>query len=490
MNTLDFSSPSPNTQANQLSNMPEMSVSEVSAALKRTVENAFDRVRVRGEISGLKRAASGHMYLSLKDADAVMDGVIWRGKAAQISFRPEDGLEVIATGKLTTYPGRSKYQIVIETLEPAGIGALMALLEQRKKALGAEGLFATERKRALPFMPRTIGVVTSPTGAVIRDILHRLSDRCPSHVVVWPVLVQGDGAAAQIAGAIEGFNALTPSDSLPKPDVLIVARGGGSLEDLWAFNEENVVRAAANSAIPLVSAVGHETDTTLIDYASDKRAPTPTAAAEFCVPVLSDILYTIQDFDRRLTGSSARLFADKRTKLEGLSRGLRGPAEVLALKSQRFDDIADRLHRTPQTALDRSQAHLDRAAAGLRPRTLTADLTARNQTLQQMASTLESALLETLTEAHHSLAIQGRVLESVGYTSVLRRGYAVIRTESGQPITKAADLEQGASYTAEFSDGRRLIALQDDSETLKPSKKPRSPLSQKPTDPSKQGNLF
>ena len=281
--------PDPTTDSSGLLAQPKagdnalpFTVSELSGALKRTVEGAFGHVRVRGEISGWKRHASGHCYMTLKDADACMDAVLWRGQAASLAFRPEDGAEVIASGKLTTYPGRSKYQLVVDRLELAGEGALMALLDKRRRALAAEGLFDAERKRPLPFLPRTIGIVTSPTGAVIRDILHRLADRCPTRVIVWPVPVQGEGAAAKVAAAIEGFGALTGAD---RPDLLIVARGGGSIEDLWAFNEEEVVRAAASSPIPLISAVGHETDTTLIDHAADRRAPTPTAAAEMAVPV-------------------------------------------------------------------------------------------------------------------------------------------------------------------------------------------------------------
>ena len=268
-----------------LANTPEYSVSDLARALKRTVETEYGHVRVRGELGRVTIPKSGHMYLDLKDAEAVIDGVMWKGVVAGLSFRPEEGLEVICEGRLSTFPGRSKYQIIIERMEPAGAGALMALLEERKRKLAGEGLFAPERKRAIPYLPRVVGVVTSPTGAVIRDILHRLDDRFPVHVLIWPVLVQGEGAAAQIAAGIEGFNALEPGGPVPRPDVLIVARGGGSVEDLWAFNEEIVVRAAAGSEIPLISAVGHETDTTLIDFASDRRAPTPTGAAEIAVPV-------------------------------------------------------------------------------------------------------------------------------------------------------------------------------------------------------------
>lgn len=500
------------------SNLPELSVSDLSQALKRTVEQAFDHVRLRGEISGFKRAASGHMYMALKDTDAVIDGVMWRGRAGSLNFQPEDGVEVIATGKLTTYPGRSKYQIVIDHMEPAGAGALMALLEKRKAALAAEGLFQSDRKRALPFLPKTIGVVTSPTGAVIRDILHRLSDRCPTHVLVWPVLVQGDGAAAQVAQAIEGFNAIPKGGNTPRPDVLIVARGGGSLEDLWAFNEEIVVRAAANSAIPLVSAVGHETDTTLIDYASDKRAPTPTAAAEFCVPVLSDLFYTIEDFNRRLIGATNRQMAHHRTHLEGLARGLRGPADILALKTQRLDDMSERLSRAPQAKLDRARSKVMELSASLKPRLLQTDLRhkqdrlgtfqtrltrlapslmePRAQALASVTETLDAAVLDSLTDAHHALTIQSRVLESVGYTSVLKRGYTVVRDAAGQPVTQAADLTDGTTYGIEFGDGTRSVTagLSDTSAvspTAEQNSRTKHALASK-TSPSKtsQGSLF
>lgn len=296
---------------NPTGNVAEFTVTELSQALKRTVEENFSWVRVRGEVSGFKRAASGHLYMTLKDENAVLDAVCWKGVAARLGIAPEDGLEIIATGKLTTYPGRSKYQIVIDSMELAGEGALLKLLEDRRKKLAAEGLFDESRKRPLPFLPEVIGVVTSPTGAVIRDILHRLRDRFPRHVLVWPVLVQGKGAAEQVAAAIKGFNAIRSGGAVPRPDLLIVARGGGSLEDLWAFNEEIVVRAAAASEIPMISAVGHETDTTLIDFASDRRAPTPTAAAEIAVPVRAELQADILNFERRMVGASARMLEGK-----------------------------------------------------------------------------------------------------------------------------------------------------------------------------------
>ena len=317
-------------------NSPPLSVSELSGALKRTIETAFGEVRVRGEISGFKRHASGHCYFTLKDENACIDAVIWRGSAGALAFRPEDGAEVIATGKLTIYQGRSKYQIVVERMELAGEGALLALLERRRKALAGEGLFAPERKRKLPFLPGVIGVVTSPTGAVIRDILHRLEDRCPTHVILWPVPVQGEGAAAKIAEAIRGFASFEP-----KPDLLIVARGGGSIEDLWAFNEEEVVRAAADSPIPLISAVGHETDTTLIDFAADLRAPTPTAAAELAVPVRADLLAQLSELAHRAQNCLARRAERSRERFDLTVCRWPEPTALFAPMLQRWTSLAN-----------------------------------------------------------------------------------------------------------------------------------------------------
>ncbi|MBM3558078.1 MAG: exodeoxyribonuclease VII large subunit, partial [Alphaproteobacteria bacterium] len=359
-----MASPAPDKTAP--GNRPEFTVSELAQALRRTVEDAFGFVRLRGEISGFKRHTSGHLYFSLKDAEAVIDAVMWRGVAGRLAFKPEDGLEVVASGKITTYPGRSKYQIVVETLEPAGAGALMALLEARRKVLAAEGLFDAARKRPLPFLPSVIGVITSPTGAVIRDILHRLRDRFPTRVLLWPVAVQGEKAAGEIAAAIAGFNALAKGGAVPRPDLLIVARGGGSIEDLWAFNEEVVVRAAAASAIPLISAVGHETDTTLIDHAADRRAPTPTAAAEMAVPVRAELLAQIAECDHRLGAAFRRRLAEWTARLDGLARGLRSPAQIVDLKTQRLDDLADRLDRGLREGLRRRGDRLAAIAGGLR----------------------------------------------------------------------------------------------------------------------------
>src|SRR6266704_2770693 len=347
--------------AEALINAPEFTVSELSSALKRTVEDAYGHVRVRGEISGFRGAhASGHCYFALKDESAKIEAVIWKGVHGRMRFRPQEGLEVIATGKLKTYPGSSKYQIVIEALEPAGIGALMALMEERKRKLSAEGLFDEARKQLLPWLPEVIGVVTSPTGAVIRDILHRLQDRFPRRVLVWPVRVQGEGSAEQIAAAIRGFNALPEGGKIPRPDLLIVARGGGSLEDLWSFNEEIVVRAAADSMIPLISAVGHETDITLIDFAADKRAPTPTAAAEMAVPVRSELLVEVAGLARRTMAGWLRGQEDRRTELRAAARALPAASELLAIPRQRLDSAGSAL---PRGLKANTHAHFRRFAA-------------------------------------------------------------------------------------------------------------------------------
>src|SRR6185312_5789001 len=344
------------------SNLPELSVSELSQALKRNIEQNFSYVRVRGEISGLKRHSSGHVYLTLKDEDANLDGVIWRGTVGRIQLQPADGMEVVCTGRLTTYPSRSRYQLVIESVELAGVGALLKLLEDRRKKLAAEGLFDEARKKKLPYLPDVIGVVTSPTGAVIRDILHRLADRFPRHVLLWPVAVQGEGAAAQVAAAIDGFNRLAAGGAAPRPDLLIVARGGGRLEDLMAFNEEIVVRAAARSAIPLISAVGHETDTTLIDHASDRRAPTPTAAAEMAVPVRLELIAALAGKAARLTSGLSRLFAERRLQLGGLARGLPDPQDLLGAAAQRLDDRTERLRLAIAGRFGAARQRLDLAA--------------------------------------------------------------------------------------------------------------------------------
>ncbi|MBC7504190.1 MAG: exodeoxyribonuclease VII large subunit, partial [Sandarakinorhabdus sp.] len=353
-------------------NTPEYSVSEIAGALKRTVETAFGQVRVRGELSGFRRHVSGHWYGAMKDERAVIDLVMFKGAAATLSFRPEDGLEVIVTGKLTTFPGRSKYQIVVERMEPAGVGALLAQIEARRLKLAAEGLFDVARKRPLPFIPNVIGVVTSPTGAVIRDILHRLADRFPRHVLVWPVAVQGEASAAQVAAAVRGFNAIAATGAVARPDLIIVARGGGSIEDLAAFNEEIVVRAVAESRIPVISAVGHETDTTLVDFAADWRAPTPTAAAERAVPVRAELAAAVAMASARLDRAMARLIDQRRERAAATARRLPPPRALLALPIQRADELFDRLPRGLRTTAAHWRTRATSAGAALRPAMLTA----------------------------------------------------------------------------------------------------------------------
>jgi len=439
-------------------NLPVRSVSEMSQAIKRSLEGSFEFVRVRGEVSGFKRAASGHLYFSLKDARAVLDAVCWRGTAGRLGIAPEDGMEVIASGRITAYPGRSRYQIVIERLELAGEGALLKLLEERKRKLAAEGLFAEDRKRALPYLPEVIGVVTSPTGAVIRDILHRLADRFPRHVLVWPVLVQGEGAAEQIAAAIRGFNGLPAGGETPRPDLLIVARGGGSLEDLWAFNEEVVVRAAAESEIPLVSGVGHETDTTLIDFAADLRAPTPTAAAEFAVPVRRELLDQVLDAARRMGAASQRLMVERRVELEGQARGLPDPWRLIEEISQRLDDRAERLVNAAANLMARRRGLVAELAAALpHPRQ---QLTLARERLAAPAARL-AVLLEkppVLSDAGSALTALARVLESVSYENVLKRGFAVVHGPEGL-IARAAQITPGLALDIEFANRQHAPAI-------------------------------
>lgn len=400
----------------------------------------------------MKRAASGHLYCALKDEGAVIDGVMWKGTAQRLAFRPEDGLEVIATGKLTTYPGRSKYQIVIDSLELAGEGALLALLEKTRARLAAEGLFAAERKRALPFLPRVIGVVTSPTGAVIRDILHRLADRFPSHVVVWPVLVQGQGAAEQVAAAVRGFSALAPGGPVPRPDVVIVARGGGSIEDLWSFNEEAVVRAIAECTIPVISAVGHETDTTLADFAADRRAPTPTAAAEMAVPVRADIAFTLTDLAARQRRAVYRGHELGRERLAARARLLPRPENLLQPQAQRLDDLAERLRRALGDRSAKGRERLAGVAARLSPSLLTRSASEAQRRLER--ARLSPALIERpLRSGTDRLAALARVMSQLHPEKPLARGYAIVRGAGGKAMTSRAEAAAEAALTLQFRDG-------------------------------------
>jgi len=409
-----------------------LSIGELSQKLKRMVEGEFGHARLRGEISGYKRAASGHVYLALKDADAVIDGVMWRGAADRLPFRPQDGVEVVATGKLTIYPGRSKYQIVIDRMELAGEGALMALFEKLKAQLAGEGLFDVSRKQPLPFAPKVIGVVTSPTGAVIRDILHRLADRFPTRVLVWPVKVQGDGAAAEVAAAVRGFDAMPPDGPVPRPDLVIVARGGGSIEDLWAFNEEPVVRAVAACRIPIISAVGHETDTTLCDFAADARAPTPTAAAEMAVPVRADLSHHVATLALRTERCARRYHERGNERLQALVRVLPRRDALLGPQRQKADDLAARLDRGLERRVTVARGVLDRAAGALRP-----------------------AVLERKLEGlRHRLEGAGKLLEAVNPDNLLQRGYVRVGAKAnGKVIASAADARAAGALTLHFRDG-------------------------------------
>jgi exodeoxyribonuclease VII large subunit len=434
-------------------NIPEYSVTELSQVLKQSIEERFAYVRLRGEISGFKAAASGHVYFALKDTNAKIDAILWRGVASALRFRPEDGLEVIATGKLTTYPGRSSYQIIVERMEVAGVGALMALLEERRQKLLREGLFDPARKRALPYLPRTIGVITSPTGAVIRDILHRLTDRFGVHVVLWPVLVQGEGAATQIAAAVQGFNAFTQQSPTPKPDVLIIARGGGSIEDLWAFNDEALVRAIANSQIPTISAVGHETDTTLCDFAADKRAPTPSAAAEMAVPVRADLAYTLGELGLRLSRAPQSLLDRQTERVRSLARALAHPRSGIELATQRLDELCTRLPRALAQNSQKQKNRLDILAAKLAPSTLAQRVQNAQQRLEREARSLTQAQMRSMEHAARKLDQNTRLMASLSPKAVLGRGYALVRTFAGRVVTSAATARDEPELQIEFADG-------------------------------------
>ncbi len=441
------------------SNLPEFSVGEISKLLKKTVEETFGQVRVRGEISGLKVAPSGHIYFDLKDQEALLASVCWKGQAGKLGLKLENGMEIVCTGRLTTYIARSNYQLVVERAALAGVGALLKMLEDRRKRLEAEGLFNPARKQLLPYLPEVIGVVTSPTGAVIRDILHRLDDRFPRHVLVWPVAVQGEGAAQQIASAIEGFNALPEDGSTPRPDVLIVARGGGSMEDLMPFNEEIVVRAAAASHIPLISAVGHETDTTLIDYAADVRAPTPTAAAEMAVPVRADIWAQVTDNGRRMDDYMRRMVQTHREHLALMGRALGDPQRAMEPLMQRLDDKSIRLTMGWQSYQARCAARVAEAAGKIRhPRDI---VQLAQQKLMHYEHKMGSVLREMYLRKQHKLENLGAVLGHLSPKAVLGRGYALIQDASGHVITSSIAPKDGDKIQIEFFDGKRGAVVRD-----------------------------
>ncbi len=512
------------------SNLTELSVSELSAALKRTIETAYDHVRVRGELGRVTIARSGHMYADLKDDKAVLNTIMWKGQVSRLPFKPEEGLEVIATGRMSTYPGRSNYQLIADSLRPAGVGALMALLEERKKKLAAEGLFDPQHKKPLPFLPKTVGVVTSPTGAVIRDILHRIRDRFPVRVILWPALVQGDTAAPQIVAGIRGFNAMPIGH---RPDVLIVGRGGGSIEDLWPFNEEEVVRAAFESEIPLISAVGHETDTTLIDFVSDARAPTPTGAAEIAVPVRAELQLQIDERQQRLKRALVRYIGRGRERLQATR--LPPAGRLLDTKRQRYDGIAERLPLATRSLVTRHRAKLDalsarligpkqivlekqsklqtlsarlgaglsksasnkrvaftRFAARLRPEPLIADTRRARAALHDTARRARPALDRILQTKHRHFAAQDKLLETLSYQATLARGYAIVRSSSGKLLRRASDIASAQQIELTLADGQ--VPVKPAGKAIASSlKSPPKSTPKKPTGSaggSDQGNLF
>ncbi|MFL5237910.1 MAG: exodeoxyribonuclease VII large subunit [Rhizomicrobium sp.] len=466
------------------SNLPEYSVSEIAAALKRTLEDVFPFVRIRGEISNLKFHSSGHIYFDLKDDKACLNAVVWRMTARLLKLKPELGLEVICTGRITTYPGSSRYQIVVEQMELAGIGALMAMLEERKKRLAAEGLFAEARKKKLPFLPEIIGVVTSPTGAVIRDVMHRLQARYPRRVLVWPVSVQGERAAAEVAAAIHGFNAMPEAGVVPRPDLIIVARGGGSIEDLMAFNEEIVVRAAAESAIPLISAVGHETDTTLIDFAADRRAPTPTAAAEMAVPVRAELLSQTLDLERRATNCFLRSVTQRQAHLAALARVLPRADQLFAQSRQRLDYASENLGRALLNNLQIHRRAFGEASAILRPSSLFRQISVCGERVAALDHRLLRRERARIFERQARLDNLTRILESVSYRNVLDRGFALVRSHEGALKRRAVNVVSGEELILTFADESiSAVGIGPPRQPLNRSGRPKKPVKE-------QGRLF
>jgi exodeoxyribonuclease VII large subunit len=456
------------------SNAHEFSVSELALAVRRAVEDEFGFVRVRGEISGYRGPhSSGHAYFTLKDDQATIDAVVWKTSMFRLKFKPEEGMEVIATGRLTTFPKSSKYQIVIEQLEPAGAGALMALLEERRRKLAAEGLFAAERKKKLPYLPRIIGVVTSPTGAVIRDILHRLDDRFPTRVLVWPVRVQGETAAMEVANAVRGFNALTETSVVPRPDLLIVARGGGSIEDLWSFNEEIVVRAVAESRIPIISGVGHETDTTLVDYAADLRAPTPTAAAEAAVPVRAELIAYVDDQGARTRNVVRRQLMNNRDRLRAAAGELPRPLDLLNIARQRLDIASQHLSSSLRDLGQQKRLRFERVAAKLSPNALRADLRHARAQLAPQAERLEPAFKRILGRATDRLATVWKLVDSLSYKRIIERGFALVTDDAGHIVRSKDAVHPGQLLVVDVSDGSFGVNVSGAPAQRKKAKPPR-----------------
>ncbi|WP_375655419.1 exodeoxyribonuclease VII large subunit [Bartonella sp. AA83SXKL] len=466
-----------------VTNVAEFTVSEIAGALKRVVEEKFGYVRVRGEISGYRGThASGHAYFALKDDKARLEAVIWRGVMEKLKFPPEEGMEVVAVGKLTTYPGSSKYQIVIEALEPTGVGALMTLLENRKKKFLEEGLFDEEKKKPLPYMPRILGVVTSPTGAVIRDIIHRISDRFPLHILVWPVRVQGETSGREVAVAVEGFNALGPGGLIPKPDLIIVARGGGSLEDLWGFNDEAVVRAVYESSLPVISAVGHETDWTLIDYVADWRAPTPTAAAERAVPVKLDLEVLVASLDARLRKGLARYLDFYRQKLRATLRALPTADQLFALPRRGLDETSSRLQRALCVSYDKKRFSFHALGVRLSPRLLNSEKAQRNT--KEYTARLQRAFVRSVEKQRAELEVVSRLLRSTSYQNILERGFVLALGKDHKPIKRLVQFPETGQINLRFFDGDISVATQE------PISAKRSKHKQIKSPSDDQGTLF
>ena len=436
-------------------NLPEYSVTEISGYIKKMVEENFSYIRVRGEISGLKIAPSGHAYFSLKDDNAVLSAICWRGTLSNLQFKPTEGLEVVCTGSVTTYPGQSKYQLTVHSIQPAGVGSLMALLEARKQQFIKEGLFAESAKKPLPFLPQLIGVITSPTGSVIKDILHRIEDRFPSHVLVWPVLVQGEQSAKQVADAINGFNKLAT-----KPDVIIIARGGGSIEDLWSFNEEIVVRAAFASSIPIISAIGHETDTTLLDFVADIRAPTPTAAAELAVPVRSQILLNCQELGQRLFGKFNAYILHLETKLGSYVRGLPNIKAITENLTQKLDDLIMRLQESPNRYFRQWQDLLRNYASNLHINKLAQTIAQFKTTIDDMGKRLVYSFSVTLATNTQKLSAISALLDSYHYKNTLKRGFAIIKDQNNNIIKSTSGMKSGQKLAVEVSDGEKIVHVE------------------------------
>ncbi len=496
-------------------NAPEFSVSELSGAIKRLIEGEFAHVRIRGEVGRVSRPRSGHLYLDLKDDKSVINGIIWKGVATRLQVQPEEGMEVVAVGRLTTFAGQSRYQIVIEEIRPAGVGALMAMLEKRKQMLAAEGLFAPERKKPLPYLPQIIGVVTSPSGAVIRDILHRLRDRFPRKVLVWPVAVQGEKSAAEVARAIAGFNALSPGGALPRPDLLIVARGGGSVEDLWGFNEEIVARAVAASDIPLISAVGHETDTTLIDFVSDKRAPTPTAAAELAVPVRLELLAWVNEQSARMSTALTGGVERRGQRLRDLARAIPRAETLVEPARQRLDRAGERLPAALRHGVQTRRVALSDVSGSLRPSLLSRAVSGEQRRLANISARLnlqavqadiarKGADLSRLTKRmgeigqaqlvtlNHRLEATDRLRETLSYKATLERGYAVVRGD-GAVVTTQQAAAAASALEIEFADGRMALGSAGavpPPASKPPASKPKAKPAAKPEKPTGQGSLF